>query len=87
VRSDSALENLEVSSKFDVRWSFLCELRDRGRAEADAWLKANGDQSANAPQSTSKASILACLTPPGAGPQRQSIERIVQTVRQLTGIA
>lgn len=42
VRSDSALENLEVSSKFDVRWSFLCDLRDRGRAEADAWLKANG---------------------------------------------
>jgi hypothetical protein len=41
VRSDSALENLEVSSKFDVRWSFLTDLRDRGRAEAEAWLAAN----------------------------------------------
>jgi len=43
VRSDLALENLPVSSKFDVRWSFLTDLRDRGRAEADNWLRANRD--------------------------------------------
>jgi NTE family protein len=39
VRSDSRLLDLEVSSKFDVRWSFLTDLRDRGRLEADRWLE------------------------------------------------
>ncbi|SOE17741.1 NTE family protein [Hoeflea halophila] len=43
VRSDEALANLPVSSKFDVRWSFLTDLRDRGRAEAENWLKTNRD--------------------------------------------
>lgn len=43
VRSDDALEDLSVSSKFDVSWAFLTDLRDRGRAAADAWLNENGD--------------------------------------------
>lgn len=43
VRSDTALEDLPVSSKFDVRWSFLTKLRDRGRVEADNWLETHRD--------------------------------------------
>ncbi|WP_417417126.1 patatin-like phospholipase family protein [Hoeflea sp.] len=43
VRADEALLDLPVSSKYDVRWSFLTELRDRGRLEADRWLEANRD--------------------------------------------
>ena len=43
IRSDESLENLPASSKFDVRWSFLTDLRDRGRTEADNWLRANRD--------------------------------------------
>jgi NTE family protein len=43
VRADAALLDLPVSSKFDVRWSFLTDLRDRGRLEADRWLEANRD--------------------------------------------
>lgn len=27
-----------LSTKYDTRWAFLTELRDRGRAEADRWL-------------------------------------------------
>ena len=44
VRADQALEDLPVSSKFDVGWAFLTDLRDRGRIEADRWLEANRDQ-------------------------------------------
>lgn len=43
VHADAALQDLSVSSKFDVNWSFLTNLRDRGRGEADAWLEANRD--------------------------------------------
>lgn len=43
VRADAALRDLPVASKFDVSWSFLSNLRDRGRSEADAWLEANRD--------------------------------------------
>ena len=43
VHADAALLDLPVSSKFDVRWSFLTDLRDRGRLEADRWLEANRD--------------------------------------------
>ncbi|MEM5473783.1 patatin-like phospholipase family protein [Hoeflea sp. AS60] len=43
VRADDALLDLPVSSKFDVSWSFLTDLRDRGRIEADRWLEANRD--------------------------------------------
>jgi len=43
VRADDALQDLPVSSKFDVNWSFLTKLRNRGRLEADAWLETNRD--------------------------------------------
>ena len=35
---DGWLDNESVTSKFDTDWSFLCELRDRGRAAAKEWL-------------------------------------------------
>lgn len=41
VRSDDALEDLSVASKFNVSWPFLTDLRDRGRAAADDWLRDN----------------------------------------------
>ncbi|MEQ8481714.1 MAG: patatin-like phospholipase family protein [Hoeflea sp.] len=41
IRADDALKHLSVDSKFNVNWSFLTDLRDRGRAAADAWLSAN----------------------------------------------
>ena len=43
VRADDAMRDLPVSSKFDVNWSFLTDLRDRGRLEADRWLEVNRD--------------------------------------------
>ncbi|MEL7485811.1 MAG: patatin-like phospholipase family protein [Pseudomonadota bacterium] len=41
VRSDKSLIDLSVSSKFNVEWDFLTELRDRGRDIADHWLTEN----------------------------------------------
>lgn len=38
IRSDQALEDLSVASKFNVDWEFLCDLKQRGRAVADSWL-------------------------------------------------
>ncbi|MFT0170142.1 patatin-like phospholipase family protein [Paraburkholderia mimosarum] len=38
IRSDDAMCALSVSSKYNADWGFLCELRDNGRREADAWL-------------------------------------------------
>ncbi len=37
------LECYDASTKFDVSWPFLQELRDLGRADAKAWLAANFD--------------------------------------------
>jgi NTE family protein len=37
------LEGFPASTKFDVSWPFLRELRDLGRADAKAWLEANYD--------------------------------------------
>ena len=37
------LESFDAATKFDVSWPFLQELRDLGRADAKAWLKANFD--------------------------------------------
>jgi NTE family protein len=37
------LECYDASTKFDVSWPFLQELRDLGRADAKAWLEANFD--------------------------------------------
>ena len=47
IRSDEALEDLSVASKFDVSWSFLTDLRDRGRKVADQWLDQNFDAVGN----------------------------------------
>jgi NTE family protein len=38
IRSDETMAGLGVSSKLNADWGFLTELRERGRAEADAWL-------------------------------------------------
>ncbi len=43
IRADDALSHLSVASKFNTEWSFLCTLRDLGRAAADAWLAENFD--------------------------------------------
>lgn len=43
IRSDDALEDLSVASKFDLGWTFLQELRDRGRKEAKCWLERHFD--------------------------------------------
>jgi len=43
IRSDGALENLSVASKFRVDWEFLTDLKDRGRQIADTWLGENFD--------------------------------------------
>ena len=37
------LECYDASTKYDVSWLFLQELRDLGRADAKAWLEANFD--------------------------------------------
>lgn len=39
IRSDGVMCDLSVASKLDTNWEFLCELRDRGRAAAAAWLE------------------------------------------------
>ena len=38
IRSDAVMCDLTVASKLDTHWAFLCDLRDRGRAAAAAWL-------------------------------------------------
>ncbi len=43
VRSDLALVDLSVSSKFNTDWEFLSHLKSRGRTIADEWLAANAD--------------------------------------------
>ncbi|MGE0725165.1 MAG: patatin-like phospholipase family protein, partial [Alphaproteobacteria bacterium] len=40
IRTDEALADLSVASKFNPDWGFLCELRDRGRKAASEWLEA-----------------------------------------------
>jgi NTE family protein len=41
IRADKTLCDLSISSKMSPDWDFLCDLRDRGRAEAQHWLKAH----------------------------------------------
>ena len=43
IRSDQTMAALGVSSKYNADWDFLCFLRDKGRAEAEAWLNDNYD--------------------------------------------
>ena len=41
VRADKALSHLSVPSKFQLDWSFLEDLRERGRATGREWLDEN----------------------------------------------
>ena len=41
IDADGRLSDLKLSSKFNVDWSFLNDLKTRGRAAADEWLKAH----------------------------------------------
>lgn len=41
IRSDLALVDYDISSKFRTDWAFLKELRDKGRAIAAAWIDEN----------------------------------------------
>ncbi|MGN6665390.1 MAG: patatin-like phospholipase family protein [Trinickia sp.] len=43
IRADETMCALSVASKYNADWSFLCELFDRGRREADEWLIAHYD--------------------------------------------
>jgi NTE family protein len=39
IRADDLMCDLSAASKLNTDWQFLCELRDRGRAAAAAWLE------------------------------------------------
>jgi NTE family protein len=41
ISADDVLDDLTLSSKFNVAWHFLNDLRQRGRIAADKWLKEN----------------------------------------------
>lgn len=41
IRADQAMAEFSITSKFDTDWGFLTTLRDKGREEAQAWLKSN----------------------------------------------
>jgi NTE family protein len=43
IRADEELCHLDHESKYDTSWSFLQDLRDRGRREAARWLEANAE--------------------------------------------
>ena len=38
ITADKPLADLSLASKFDTEWSFLTDLKARGRAAAEAWL-------------------------------------------------
>jgi NTE family protein len=39
IEADGRLDDLPLASKFDTEWNFLLELKARGRAAADDWLR------------------------------------------------
>ena len=41
IAADGRLSDLKLSSKFNVEWTFLKDLKRRGRAAAEDWLKAD----------------------------------------------
>lgn len=43
IRSDEALKDFDVTSKFRTDWDFLTNLKQKGRDIADAWLDENFD--------------------------------------------
>jgi len=44
IRCDELMAAQAASSKLDIGWAYLCELRDAGRAQAEAWLAAHVEQ-------------------------------------------
>jgi NTE family protein len=44
ISAEEEMSKLSVASKLNADWGFLCELRDTGRAAADAWLEAHFDR-------------------------------------------
>jgi NTE family protein len=42
ISDDKEMSQYGVASKLNPEWSFLCHLRDAGRAAASRWLRANG---------------------------------------------
>ena len=44
ITADGRLDDLTMASKFNTDWSFLSDLRLRGRAAAQAWLNVNLDK-------------------------------------------
>jgi NTE family protein len=44
ISADDLMVKLGVASKLNADWSFLVDLRDAGRAQAEAWLAANYDR-------------------------------------------
>jgi NTE family protein len=47
IRDDAEMTSLGVATKLNPEWSFLCRLRDSGRARTDEWLKENFDKLGN----------------------------------------
>ena len=43
IEADGHLDDLPLPSKFDTEWSFLVDLKERGRRAAETWLKAHFD--------------------------------------------
>ncbi|MGA2551045.1 MAG: patatin-like phospholipase family protein [Burkholderiaceae bacterium] len=43
IRADALMARYGVASKSDPEWGFLCELRDAGRTEAQAWVERHFD--------------------------------------------
>ena len=43
IRSDKALTDYDITSKFRTDWGFLSELKQKGREIADLWLEENFD--------------------------------------------
>jgi len=43
ITADKPLADLSLSTKFNTEWSFLTDLKERGRAATDAWLADCGD--------------------------------------------
>jgi NTE family protein len=43
ITADGPLADLSLSTKFNTEWSFLLDLKERGRQAAEVWLSACGD--------------------------------------------
>jgi NTE family protein len=43
IAGEQVMQGLGLRTKYDTNWRFLSDLRERGRAQAEAWLAANFD--------------------------------------------